>query len=93
MLTLTWVLKDEKTLGCLCASTDVGEEIQDLESRFLTDLSTDQEKVACRTLTASLALLFKKKKSKLFSRFFFPQNRADLQRWKEEEILKITFPN
>lgn len=73
MLTLTWVLKDEKTLGCLCASTDVGEEIQDLESRFLTDLSTDQEKVACRTLTASLALLFKKKKSKLFSRFFFPK--------------------
>ena len=43
-------------------STDVGEEIQDLESSFLTDLSIDQEKIACRTLTASLALLLKKKK-------------------------------
>ena len=73
MLTLTWVLKDEKTLGCLCASTDVGEEIQDLESRFLTDLSTDQEKVACRTLTASLALLFKKKNPNYFLDFFSPK--------------------
>lgn len=68
----------------------VEEKIQDLGFLLpFTDFYTEHEKVACRTLKASLVFLRGKKL--LFSRFF-SLNRADLQRWKDEEMLKITSP-